>query len=104
MSYDGPVDLGDKTVWFKNGAIHREDGPAIEFNDGRKLWALNGKEVTEQEAAACRQEFLRQARELSDKLWQSHQIEQIGQAFHKGLASDLPVKGPLKLKSGAEGA
>ena len=44
MPEDGPLDLGDKIVWFKNGAVHRADGPAIEFKDGRKLWALNGKE------------------------------------------------------------
>jgi len=40
--------------------------------------------VTQQEAAANREENDRQARELADKMWQSH-IEQIGQGFHKGL-------------------
>jgi len=24
--------------------VHREDGPAIEWGDGRKHWYLNGKE------------------------------------------------------------
>ena len=32
---DGPLKLGDRIVWYKNGNIHCEDGPAIEFKDGR---------------------------------------------------------------------
>lgn len=42
---------------FKNGTkfwrlnddyhnYHREDGPAIEYPDGRKYWYLNGKKVS----------------------------------------------------------
>jgi hypothetical protein len=27
----------------ENGYLHREDGPAIEYNDGRKLYYINGK-------------------------------------------------------------
>ena len=42
---DGPaveyVD-GDK-VWYLNGQLHREDGPAIEHADGYKVWYLNDK-------------------------------------------------------------
>ena len=42
---DGPaveyVD-GDK-VWYLNGKSHREDGPAVEYVDGYKAWHLNGK-------------------------------------------------------------
>ena len=29
--------------WYLNGKRHREDGPAIEYNDGTKQWSLNGK-------------------------------------------------------------
>ncbi len=87
MPEDGPLDLGDKIVWFKNGAVHRAAGPAIEFKDGRKLWAINGKEVTEQEAAAYREENDRQARALADKMWQSH-IEQAAEIFTR--ASNVP--------------
>lgn len=32
---------GDK-VWYKNGVLHREDGPAIEFPDGGKQWRIDG--------------------------------------------------------------
>jgi hypothetical protein len=28
MPADGPLELDDRIVWFKNGNIHREDGPA----------------------------------------------------------------------------
>ncbi len=33
---------GDK-FWYKNGKLHREDGPAQEWADGEKYWYENGK-------------------------------------------------------------
>ena len=33
---------GDK-FWYLNGQLHREDGPAIEWEDGSKDWYLNDK-------------------------------------------------------------
>ena len=33
----------DRTEWFLNGKCHREDGPAVEWEDGTKNWWLNGK-------------------------------------------------------------
>ena len=29
--------------WYKNGLLHREDGPAIEGVDGLKAWFIKGK-------------------------------------------------------------
>ena len=29
--------------WYEGGVVHREEGPAIEFNDGYKEWYKNGK-------------------------------------------------------------
>ncbi len=29
-------------AWYRNGKLHREDGPAIEEADGSKEWFLNG--------------------------------------------------------------
>ncbi len=29
--------------WYKNGLLHREDGPAIERQDGSKEWWLHGE-------------------------------------------------------------
>jgi hypothetical protein len=34
MPDNGPLELDDKIVRYKNGNIHREDGPAIEFKGG----------------------------------------------------------------------
>jgi protein associated with RNAse G/E len=34
---------GGTTYWFKNGIIHRENGPAIEYKEGKKVWIKNGK-------------------------------------------------------------
>ena len=36
-------------VWLLNGVIHREDGPAIEYIDGRHEWWLNGEKMSEEE-------------------------------------------------------
>lgn len=33
---------GDKS-WYQNGLLHREDGPAQIYENGSKLWAINGK-------------------------------------------------------------
>ena len=42
---DGPaVEYIDGTkVWFLNDKRHREDGPAIEYASGTKVWFLNDK-------------------------------------------------------------
>ena len=48
---DGPAVeyyTGDK-LWYFNGEIHRTNGPAIERADGRKFWYLNDKEYTEED-------------------------------------------------------
>jgi len=42
---DGPAieyNNGDK-YWYRNDQRHREDGPAIEWADGDKEWYLNGR-------------------------------------------------------------
>ena len=35
--------------WYLNGKLHREDGPAIEYPSGNKLWWLNHVKYTEEE-------------------------------------------------------
>ena len=43
ITYEVKVyDSGNKK-WFLNEELHREDGPAIEWNDGTKEWWLDGK-------------------------------------------------------------
>lgn len=29
--------------WYRNGRLHRENGPAIQWSDGTKMWYQNGK-------------------------------------------------------------
>ena len=41
--------VGGIQHWFLNDKLHREDGPAVEFADGCKLWYLNGVNLTEAE-------------------------------------------------------
>ena len=33
----------DAIRYYKSGLLHREDGPAVEFNNGDKFWYINGK-------------------------------------------------------------
>ena len=35
--------------WFQNGLLHRTDGPAIEYDAGTKSWYINGERLTEAE-------------------------------------------------------
>jgi hypothetical protein len=35
--------------WYLNGLLHREDGPAIEWNDGTRMWFLNDEWLTFEE-------------------------------------------------------
>jgi hypothetical protein len=40
---NGKIVEGGSTFWYKNGMIHREDGPAIILPNGTESWFLNGK-------------------------------------------------------------
>jgi hypothetical protein len=43
---DDPIEDGEAirlASLLKNGKLHREDGPAVEYADGSKKWYLNGK-------------------------------------------------------------
>lgn len=41
---DGPaIEYSDGTkLWWKNGKIHRDDGPAVEYPSGDMVWYRNG--------------------------------------------------------------
>ena len=43
------IDKYNNIAWFKNGEFHREDGPAIEYDNGDKYWYLNDTLYNEQE-------------------------------------------------------
>ena len=50
---DGPaLERSDGTKeWYKEGRLHREDGPAIEWSDGTKEWYRNGRPCRDEETA-----------------------------------------------------
>lgn len=39
---NGKHEYLDSYRYFKNNKLHREDGPAIEWNDGDRWWFYNG--------------------------------------------------------------
>lgn len=44
MSHNYVIEKTDLSKrWYKNGRLHREDGPAIEYSSGAKEWWLNNK-------------------------------------------------------------
>ena len=50
--YTVKVFLDGTKHWLVDNKLHREDGPAVDFVDGTKLWYLNGIEYTEAEFKA----------------------------------------------------
>ncbi len=43
-NFTGIVDYTDgKKYWYKEGMLHREDGPAVEHKSGHKQWWIEGK-------------------------------------------------------------
>ena len=44
---DGPAIecVNGTKEWYLNGKLHREDGPAVEYSNGTKLWWLNHEKV-----------------------------------------------------------
>jgi hypothetical protein len=41
--FTGIALLPYSTVWYKNGLLHREDGPAVQHTTGTNEWWVNGK-------------------------------------------------------------
>lgn len=41
-NYYSSTDEKGTTFWWKDGKIHRDDGPAIEYTDGTKFWYKDG--------------------------------------------------------------
>jgi hypothetical protein len=54
---DGPAieyPNGDK-IWWNNGNLHRFDGPAVEFADDDNEWYINGKRLSLEKEAILNQ-------------------------------------------------
>jgi hypothetical protein len=39
--------------WRLNGELHKEDGPAIEFPNGNKMYCFHGQSLSEEEFENC---------------------------------------------------
>jgi len=48
---DGPalINKFGTESWYRDGKYHREDGPAKIYKDGSKFYFLNGKEIKEKD-------------------------------------------------------
>ena len=46
LEYTVKVDEYGTKSWYLNGKRHREDGHAIEWDNGSKFWYLNGEEFS----------------------------------------------------------
>lgn len=49
ITYTVTVDDDGTTRRYLNGELRHENGPAVEYANGRKYWYLNGEELTEKE-------------------------------------------------------
>lgn len=46
---NGKIQFFGNCRWFEDGFLHRIDGPAIDFDFGRKEWWLHGQKVANSE-------------------------------------------------------
>lgn len=46
---DWKLSIRQQREWYKNGFLHREDGPAVEKYDGEDLYYWNGCQLSKQE-------------------------------------------------------
>ena len=43
------IDSNGTKFWWLDGELHRNNGPAVEYRDGTKVWYLNGKQLYEKQ-------------------------------------------------------
>jgi hypothetical protein len=79
MKYTVEVSHGC-TSWYKEDTniLHREDGPAVEYSDGRKYWYLNGEKHREDGPAIVYS--------YGHKYWYLNDINYTEQEFNKIMA------------------
>jgi hypothetical protein len=56
-------------VKWRNGVIHSDDSPAVEFKDGFKIWAIGGVTVTEQIVMSRTTETIEQINSEENRSW-----------------------------------
>jgi len=57
---DGPAIeyIYGKKEWWVMGKLHRTNGPAVKGSDGSMLWFINGEKITEQEHIRLRRQLI----------------------------------------------
>ena len=54
-------------MWLINGHLHREDGAAIEWDDGAKEWWVHGKQLLQQEFINCNKPLELMLEQIAEK-------------------------------------
>lgn len=84
------VEYTDGTkVWFQNGEMHREDGPAYEAAEGGREYHLFGKEVSPQE-------FRDQVRQIQED--REKRREEVLRELHEACADATVLKTRLTVR------
>jgi len=69
-------------LWFHYGKLHRDDGPAVEYADGRTEWWRNDRRLKPEEISAI----------------MKNNGDQAAEAFRKGLDHEVALYRPIKVK------
>jgi len=80
---DGPGE------WRVFGALHREDGPAVEWSNGDKEWWTNGKLIVEAPAAAFA---------VEDEARKENLGRDAVNAVYQGTIQKTPLLHPFKFR------
>ena len=105
MPEDGRVVQQDGTaIWYKNGVVHRNDGPAIERADGSREWYsegvrhnYGGPAITSPDGKS---RWFRQGKEFAEAEFiemRRREDNQIDKDFQTGTLKKMSVRRPLKL-------
>jgi hypothetical protein len=65
-NFTGIIEYGDGARFlelssiehYRNGSRHNENGPAIEYPNGNKIWYLNGERLTKKQWKTLKGQFL----------------------------------------------
>jgi hypothetical protein len=93
-------------VWYRNGVVHREGGPAIERTDGTCEWYAEGVRHRDDGPAIISPDgqcqWFQHGTRLSETEFNEMRrraIEEIANAFHKGTKRAVTVRRkPLELR------
>lgn len=62
------------TLWYLNGKLHREDGPAMEFSNGLEFWYLDGQALSKEAYNARMNTFENKILEIDGKKYRLEEV------------------------------